>query len=83
MERREGDEYAFNDPLLENLLIKWAEDGANQVIVALFFLLSGRHAGKEGDLAEICARVKKQFPAINILLTNPLGEHEIIFKDPL
>jgi len=80
MERREGDEYSFNDPLLENLLIKWAEGGANQVIVALFFLLSGRHAGKEGDLAEICAKVKKQFPAINILLTNPLGEHEIIFK---
>ena len=80
MERREGDEYSFNDPLLENLLIKWAEGGANQVVVALFFLLSGRHAGKEGDLAEICSRVKKQFPAITILLTNPLGEHEIIFK---
>lgn len=80
MERREGDEYSFNDPLLENLLIRWAEGGANQVIVALFFLLSGRHAGKEGDLAEICAKVKEQFPAITILLTNPLGEHEIIFK---
>ena len=80
MERREGDEYSFNDPLLEKLLLQWGEDGVTQVVVALFFLLSGRHAGKEGDLVEICANVKKKFPEMNIFLTKPLGEHEIIFK---
>ena len=80
MERREGDEYSFNDPLLEKLLLQWGEDGVTQVVVALFFLLSGRHAGKEGDLAEICANVKKKFPEMNIYLTNPLGEHEIIIE---
>jgi hypothetical protein len=80
MERREGDEYSFNDPLLEKLLLQWGEDGVTQVVVALFFLLSGRHAGKEGDLAEICTNVKKKFPEMNIFLTKPLGEHEIIFK---
>ena len=80
MERREGDEYSFNEPLLEKLLLQWGDDGVTQVVVALFFLLSGRHAGKEGDLVEICANVKKKFPEINIFLTKPLGEHEIIFK---
>ena len=80
MERREGDEYSFNEPLLEKLLLQWGDDGVTQVVVALFFLLSGRHAGKEGDLVEICANVKKKFPEMNIFLTKPLGEHEIIFK---
>ena len=80
MERRAGDEYSFNEPLLENLLRQWGEQGVDEVIVALFFLLSGRHAGKEGDLVEICTNARQEFPNMNIFLTNPLGEHEIIFE---
>ena len=53
MERREGPEYDFNEPLLERIdqLAGWT---AADVIVALFFLLPGRHAGAAGDVAEIC-----------------------------
>jgi hypothetical protein len=80
MERRDGDKYSFNEPLLENLLRQWGEQGVDEVIVALFFLLSGRHAGKEGDLVEICTNARQEFPKMNIFLTNPLGEHEIIFE---
>jgi hypothetical protein len=80
MERRDGDKYSFNEPLLENLLRQWGEQGVDGVIVALFFLLSGRHAGKEGDLVEICTNARQEFPKMNIFLTNPLGEHEIIFE---
>lgn len=53
MERREGEEFAFNEPLLGNLLAK-APFAAGQVIVCLQFLSPGRHAGPGGDVAEIC-----------------------------
>ena len=52
MERREGDAYAFNDPLLESLggISGFA---GGRLILAMFFLLPGRHAGEGGDVAEI------------------------------
>ena len=61
MERREGDEFAFNDPLLEQVLAKWGRLGVEQVVLAMFFLLPGRHAGKNGDLVEICNDAEKNF----------------------
>lgn len=53
MERRPGDEYAFNEPLLAGLLSRrdWQ---TGTVIVAQLFLLPGRHAGPGGDIARIC-----------------------------
>ena len=47
MERREGKEYDFNDPLLESILEKWSEnkDKDIQILVAPLFLSPGRHAG--------------------------------------
>jgi len=54
MERREGDEYAFNAPLLERLLGGPLEEGvAECLILSMMFLLPGRHAGPGGDIAEI------------------------------
>lgn len=58
MERREGDEYAFNEPLLEHLLAKSPFD-VGEVVVALQFLSPGRHAGPAGDVAEICGRAEQ------------------------
>ena len=53
MERREGEAYAFNDPLLEKLgEVDYFAGG--RLILAMFFLLPGRHAGEGGDVAEIC-----------------------------
>lgn len=57
MERREGDEYAFNEPLLAKLLASPPFD-AGEVVVALQFLSPGRHAGPGGDVAEICAHAE-------------------------
>lgn len=57
MERREGDEYAFNEPLLATILASPPYD-AGDVIVALQFLSPGRHAGPGGDVAEICAHAE-------------------------
>ncbi|MBC8010321.1 MAG: cobalamin biosynthesis protein CbiX [Burkholderiales bacterium] len=54
MERREGEEFAFNEPLLATRLAEAPFD-AGEVVVALQFLSPGRHAGPGGDVAEICA----------------------------
>ena len=70
MERREGPEYAFNEPLLESL-------GGNGgvMIAAMFFLLPGRHAGKNGDVAEICRGLEASGAFSRVVRTPLLAEH--------
>lgn len=77
MERREGPEYDFNEPLLENLnhLEGWHE---GDMIVAMFFLLPGRHAGAGGDVAEICDDLAKRGSFRSIRQTALLGEHPLL-----
>lgn len=53
MERREGEEFSFNEPLLATLL-RTPPFNAGEVVVALQFLSPGRHAGPGGDVATIC-----------------------------
>ena len=74
MERRPGAAYDFNEPLLESLLAQAPFNGG-PVIVAQLFLQPGRHAGPEGDIAEICARAVTAAPALRIRRTEPLGLH--------
>lgn len=50
MERRDGPEYAFNEPLLETVLSKVS----GHITILMQFLLPGRHAGSGGDVAQIC-----------------------------
>ena len=71
MERREGEEYAFNEPLLERALRQPPFDSGD-VVVALQFLQSGRHAGPEGDVAQICAAAQQERPQLRTYLTEPL-----------
>lgn len=69
MERREGDQYAFNEPLLESALSRVSA----HAIVLMQFLLPGRHAGTGGDVAEIC---EKHVPkGINWELSPLIGTH--------
>ncbi len=49
MERREGPEYAFNEPLLETALRRCN----NNVTILMLFVLPGRHAGPGGDVETI------------------------------
>lgn len=74
MERREGDEYRFNEPLLEHLLDK-PEFNAGTVVLAMLFLSPGRHAGEGGDIAEICRAAEKRHPALEVVTTKLVGEH--------
>lgn len=72
MERREGDEYRFNEPLLENLLAL-PEFSSGPVILAMLFLSPGRHAGEGGDIAEICAAAEQQHPGLSVTTTKLVG----------
>ncbi|MGE9292437.1 MAG: sirohydrochlorin chelatase [Puniceicoccales bacterium] len=73
MERREGERYAFNEPLLEKLLHRpgWRDEA---VVVSMLFLQPGRHAGSGGDVAQICARAEADAPALKTYRTRLLGE---------
>jgi sirohydrochlorin ferrochelatase len=56
MERREGAEYDFNEPLLEDAL----QSAKGDAVILMLFLLPGRHAGPDGDVATIA---KEHAPA--------------------
>ena len=69
MERRDGPEFDFNEPLLENLL-KEPEFSDGAIVVPLFFS-KGRHAGPGGDIDSIC----KASTVHPLLLADPIGLH--------
>jgi len=73
MERREGDEYAFNEPLLENLLGSPGFTG--DVIVSMLFFQAGRHAGADGDVTKICTEAEKANPNLKVHTTDLVASH--------
>lgn len=79
MERREGEAYAFNEPLLENLgsLPDFAGD---RLILAMFFLLPGRHAGAGGDVTEIYESLLEAGVFEEIQTTALLGENPLLLN---
>ncbi|SJN14656.1 cobalamin (vitamin B12) biosynthesis CbiX protein [Halomonas citrativorans] len=79
MERREGEAYRFNEPLLENLL---DNPGFHDrpVVLAMLFLSPGRHAGEEGDIAEICQDAQQRHPTLSVATTRLVGEHSGIVE---
>jgi sirohydrochlorin ferrochelatase len=77
MERREGAPYDFNGPLLAELLDR---PGWNHgpVTIAMQFLLPGRHAGPDGDVAQICRGARTRHPELRPRLTALVGEHPLM-----
>lgn len=78
MERREGRQYDFNGQLLEDWLREVAASGAKSAIVSMLFLQPGRHAGEGGDIEQICAGVKQEFPGFEVAITPLVGEHSLL-----
>jgi sirohydrochlorin ferrochelatase len=72
MERREGSEYDFNEPLLATVLRRSPFDNG-QVVVALQFLSPGRHAGPGGDIATICAEAEAERLGLSTQMTEPMA----------
>ncbi len=79
MERRDGAEYDFNEPLLARAL-RAGPSSSGEVVVALQFLLPGRHAGPDGDLAEICRAAEAECPGLRTRLTEPIGAHPLLVE---
>ncbi len=78
MERREGAEYDFVEPLLANLLRQpgWNE---GEVTIAMQFLLPGRHAGPGGDVAEICRAAENASGGkLKTKMTPLVGAHPLL-----
>lgn len=74
MERRDGDAYAFNEPLLAKIL-RGPNLRQRQVIVAMLFLSPGRHAGLGGDVDQICAAAEAECPQLQTHMTKLVGNH--------
>ena len=74
MERRPGPAYDFNDPLLAQAFDR-PGFGEGDVIVALQFLLPGRHAGPGGDVARICAAARRRHSGLRPVTTELVGAH--------
>ncbi len=80
MERRDGAEYDFGEPLLANLL---REPGWSQgdVIVAMQFLLPGKHAGPRGDVAGICRAAEAASGGrLRTMMTALVAEHPLLIE---
>ena len=69
MERREGLEYAFNEPLLATALSRCTSN----VTIVMLFVLPGRHAGPGGDVETIAKTHAPESIQVRIspLLNNP------------
>ncbi len=81
MERREGAEYDFNGQLLGDLLDVYAAQDANAVIVlAMMFLLPGRHAGPGGDIDQICRAALERNPGLKLGISGLVGEHPLLIE---
>jgi sirohydrochlorin ferrochelatase len=74
MERREGRDYDFNDPLLEIALAQ-AVKTDRTVVVGLLFLAPGQHAGPRGDIDTICRKIERRSPGSRVLITGLAGGH--------
>lgn len=74
MERREGDEYAFNEPLLESII--GSEGFRDEVIVSMLFASPGRHAGPGGDVAQICEEAAQTHPNLRWCMTELVAGHD-------
>ena len=80
MERREGVEYDFCEPLLATLL-RQPEWNTGEVIAAMQFLLPGRHAGPAGDVAEICSEAETASGGrLHVHLTGLVAEHPLLVQ---
>ena len=74
MERRDGDEYSFCDPLLERAPSHY-DIKSGEIGVLMLFFLPGRHAGPCGDVAEIIEGVEYENSALKLHMSPLFAEH--------
>ena len=77
MERRVGERYDFNEPLLSRVL-GMPEFLRHPVIVAQLFISPGKHAGPHGDIHMICQEAQNKQPSLRVYRTKSIGAHPLI-----
>lgn len=77
MERRKGIEFDFNGPLLYDVLADVAKNHSDDIsiVLSLLFISPGRHAGPDGDIAQICREVTQTNPHLQISMSPLVGDH--------
>lgn len=79
MERREGPEYDFNGPLLQDLLEKLARKNEDiNVAISMLFISPGRHAGAGGDIAGICEEAMRNHPGLTVHVSPLVGDSPML-----
>ncbi|HLP10149.1 MAG TPA: CbiX/SirB N-terminal domain-containing protein, partial [Opitutaceae bacterium] len=54
-------------------LLRRAPFDAGAVVIAMLFLSPGRHAGAEGDVAQLCRAAEAEQPGLAATMTDLLG----------
>ncbi len=81
MERREDPAYDFNGELLEDVLASLAQRSTTDpVILSMLFLSPGRHAGKGGDIEQICAKAMQDHPGFEVRVAPLVGQHPLLIE---
>lgn len=80
MERREGAEYDFNEPLLESLVGVKPPFNSGDVLVSMAFLQPGRHAGEGGDIDQILGAARERSPGLRTHVTPLLGARPMVHQ---
>ncbi|MCU7848721.1 MAG: cobalamin biosynthesis protein CbiX [Candidatus Thiodiazotropha sp. (ex Lucinoma kastoroae)] len=79
MERRSGTQFDFNGELLEQVLERAALASINNpIVLSLLFLLPGRHAGSDGDIASICLDIEQRHPGLSIHTSQLVSDHPVL-----
>ena len=76
LESPDGPDFAFNQPLLEAQLGAPGFDRGD-VVIAPLFLSPGRHAGADGDLAQIARAAEARLPGLRCHFTGLIGRHSL------
>ena len=79
MERRDGSQYDFNEPLLEKLLDRGGYCRGD-VVISMFFLQPGMHAGSGGDIDTICATAWKRHADLRTHMTPLIDENKRLLR---
>jgi sirohydrochlorin ferrochelatase len=79
MESPDGPNFEFNRPLLAEALASQGFDSGD-VVVAPLFLLPGRHAGPQGDLAAIARSAQAGSPRLRCHFAGLVGSHPLAIE---
>lgn len=64
----------YSNPLAQEAILSFIEEGAKKIIIHPLFLSTGSHVSF--DIPEMIKDFQRKYPEIEILCTKPLGNHE-------